>query len=150
VTVIVPFIYHRRVHFQDTDAAGVVFFANIFAMCHEAYEASSAASGISLKEFFCDPACAVPIVESKAKFFRPMHCGDKLQLSLCPQLVSSTEFSVTYTVAIAPTTEIDGEPSATPDSAASAFPRHVAIAPTSRKRCPLPPPLVEWLTQWGE
>ncbi|MFS8118916.1 MAG: acyl-CoA thioesterase, partial [Microcoleus sp.] len=43
------FSYTRTVRFQDTDAAGVVYFANVLAMCHEAYEASLAASGINLK-----------------------------------------------------------------------------------------------------
>ena len=33
-----PFAYLRTIHFPDTDAAGVVFFPNYFAMCHEAYE----------------------------------------------------------------------------------------------------------------
>jgi len=35
-----PFTYSRTVHFADTDAAGVVFFANFLAICHEAYEES--------------------------------------------------------------------------------------------------------------
>ena len=33
-----PFSYSRSVRFADTDAAGVVFFANYLALCHEAYE----------------------------------------------------------------------------------------------------------------
>ena len=43
-----PFEYQRTVHFADTDAAGVVFFANYLAICHEAYEESLGAAGIGL------------------------------------------------------------------------------------------------------
>lgn len=46
------FYYTRIVHFQDTDAAGVIYFANILAICHEAYEASLAAFNINLRFFF--------------------------------------------------------------------------------------------------
>ena len=46
------FYYRRIVHFQDTDAAGVVYFVNVLAICHEAYEASLAAFDINLKVFF--------------------------------------------------------------------------------------------------
>ncbi len=65
------FIYQRVVRFQDTDAAGVVYFANILAICHEAYEASLADSGINLRLFFGGGNIAVPITHSSADFFVP-------------------------------------------------------------------------------
>lgn len=46
-----PFVYHRTIRFQDTDSAGVVYFANTLAMCHEAYEESLMASGIQVQKF---------------------------------------------------------------------------------------------------
>lgn len=45
------YIYKRIIRFQDTDAAGVVYFANILAMGHEAYEASLNQVEINLKSF---------------------------------------------------------------------------------------------------
>ena len=44
-----PFVYRRTIRFADTDAAGVVFFPNYLAICHEAYEESLADDGIELK-----------------------------------------------------------------------------------------------------
>ena len=49
------FVYTRSIRFHETDAAGVVYFANVLVLCHEAYEASLAAAGIDLGEFFSDP-----------------------------------------------------------------------------------------------
>lgn len=42
------FAYSRHIHFRDTDAAGVVFFANYLALCHEAYEEALAAAGLEI------------------------------------------------------------------------------------------------------
>jgi len=32
------FAYDRKIHFADTDSAGVVYFARLLSICHEAYE----------------------------------------------------------------------------------------------------------------
>lgn len=117
-------------------------------MCHEAYEASLVASGIALRDFFNNPNCALPIAESKANFFRPMYCGDELDLSLTPQLISPSEFSITYILAV---TANDVEVNlARRENAVQAFTRHVAIDPAKRKRCPLSSPILEWLHQWSD
>ena len=39
-----PFTYERTIRLGDTDAAGIMFFANYLVLCHEAYEASLAAA----------------------------------------------------------------------------------------------------------
>ena len=83
-----PFTYTRTVRFQDTDAAGVVYFANVLAMCHEAYEASLAASGINLKAFFSNPEVAFPIIHASVDFYRPMFAGDRLMIHLTPKQVT--------------------------------------------------------------
>ncbi|MHC5822651.1 MAG: acyl-CoA thioesterase, partial [Nostoc sp.] len=51
-----PFTYNRTVRFQDTDAAGVVYFASVLSICHEAYEESLEASSINIKDFFTNPS----------------------------------------------------------------------------------------------
>ncbi|WP_235656574.1 acyl-CoA thioesterase, partial [Fischerella thermalis] len=94
------FTYHRTVRFQDTDAAGVVYFANVLTICHEAYEESLEASGINLKEFFSNPTVAFPIVHANVDFFRPMFCGDKLIVSLMPQKLSIEKFEINYEIVL--------------------------------------------------
>ena len=44
------FAYSRTIHFADTDAAGVVYFARYLSICHEAYEEALAAAGIDMKQ----------------------------------------------------------------------------------------------------
>src|ERR1700691_850243 len=78
------FHYHRTVHFADTDAAGVVFFANYFVICHEAYEESLAAAGIELIAFFSKAPIIIPVAKSEAVYLRPLHVGDKLRITGFP------------------------------------------------------------------
>ncbi|WP_017315791.1 acyl-CoA thioesterase [Mastigocladopsis repens] len=128
-----PFTYNRTVRFQDTDAAGVVYFANILAICHEAYEESLIASGINLKDFFTNPSVAFPIVHTSVDFFRPLHCGDNSVIRLMPQQLNIDKFEVAYEVIV-------GEV-----MAAQAVTRHVCIETNSRTKTELPEDMKEWL-----
>ena len=89
-----PFSYARRIHFPDTDAAGVVFFANYLAIAHEAYEEALAAAGINLSTFFADTGTVVPIAISEAEYLRPLVCGDKVRVSLTPNELTAHSFEL--------------------------------------------------------
>src|ERR1035438_10851873 len=93
-----PFTYDRTIHFADTDAAGVVFFANYLTICHEAYEESLLASGIDLKVFFADHRIVVPIAKSEADYSRPLSCGDKLRVSMQPALLSEDSYEIRFEI----------------------------------------------------
>jgi 1,4-dihydroxy-2-naphthoyl-CoA hydrolase len=134
-----PFTYTRTVRFQDTDAAGVVYFANVLAMCHEAYEASLAASGINLKAFFSNRDRAVPIIQATVDFYRPIFVGDRLTIQLTPKQVGGDEFEITYQVFCGEITE---------KSAAKALSKHVCIDAVSRTREQLSEELMQWLIQF--
>ncbi|MEG5059791.1 thioesterase family protein [Microcoleus sp. A2-C5] len=134
-----PFTYTRTVRFQDTDAAGVVYFANVLAMCHEAYEASLAASGINLKEFFSNPQAALPVIHATVDFYRPMFAGDRLIIQLTPKQVAGDEFEIAYQVFSG---EIAGR------SAAKALTKHVCIDAVTRTRKQLSEDLMQWMRQF--
>ena len=46
------FAYDRKIHFADTDSAGVVYFARLLSICHEAYEHYLENLGVDLRSFF--------------------------------------------------------------------------------------------------
>ncbi|MCL2925124.1 MAG: acyl-CoA thioesterase [Trichodesmium sp. MAG_R04] len=130
------FYYTRIVHFQDTDAAGVVYFVNVLAMCHEAYEASLAAFNINLKVFFSNQEIAIPVIHANVDFRRPMFCGDELTIELIPKSLGDNEFEIAYQVFVK---EI-GE-----KWVARASTRHVCIHPQTRSRQKLSHEVKEWL-----
>jgi 1,4-dihydroxy-2-naphthoyl-CoA hydrolase len=129
-----PFTYHRTIRFQDTDAAGVVYFANVLAMCHEAYEESLSVSKINLQMFFRNNDFAIPIVHASVDFFRPMFCGDRILISLSSNQLNHQKFEVNYQI-LSPESEI----------LAKAITRHICIDPISRNRKELPSDLLRWL-----
>jgi 1,4-dihydroxy-2-naphthoyl-CoA hydrolase len=131
-----PFDYARTVHFADTDAAGVVFFANYLAICHEAYEESLSASGIDLKTFFSDNGVVVPVSKSEAEYLRPISCGDKLEVTVKPTLISENSYEIRFEIIRL------GSPS---KCAARIRTEHVCIDSTSRARKALPGPLSHWV-----
>ncbi len=130
------FSHTRQVYLADTDAAGVVYFASVMNMCHEAYEESLAASGISLQQFLKDSQIAIPIVQAEVNFFRPLFCGDKILIELVTKQISDHEFAIDYQV-ISST-----QP---PKNIAQGKTKHVCINPQTRKRVELPESICQWL-----
>ncbi|HBE20632.1 MAG TPA: 1,4-dihydroxy-2-naphthoyl-CoA hydrolase [Cyanobacteria bacterium UBA11149] len=131
-----PFTYNRTIRFQDTDAAGVVYFANVLSICHEAYEESLAIAGINLKTFFSHSGTAIPIIHTSVDFFAPMFCGDKLLIHLTPQELGDTKFEISYEIVADSSSQV---------KLAKALTRHVCINPITRTRTPFPEEIVAWL-----
>jgi 1,4-dihydroxy-2-naphthoyl-CoA hydrolase len=125
--------YERLIYLADTDAAGVVYFAHLLSICHEAYEFSLAQFGINIKDFFKDSPVALPITQAEIQFFRPLFCGDQIQINFTARSLSENEFQLQYKIYLA---EI---------MVAKAKTRHVCIDPTARKRIPFPESLKNWL-----
>ncbi|HEY9808160.1 MAG TPA: thioesterase family protein [Halomicronema sp.] len=134
--------YTRIVRFQDTDAAGVVYFANVLSICHESYEASLAAMGINLKVFFSNSSPLVfPIIHAEISFLKPLFCGDLLMVKLIPKLLSENSFEINYEVFASETTE---------KCAGVATTRHVCIETITRQRHSLPIEIQEWLSRLND
>jgi len=133
-----PFTYARTIRFQDTDAAGVVYFANLLPMCHEAYEESLSAVGIQLQAFFGSNAVAIPIVHASVDFFQPMFCGDRQLIHLTPQRLDNHKFEIAYEILKQGSDRL----------VAKAITRHVCIDPASRTRQELPAIMIQWLHHW--
>lgn len=133
-----PFVYHRTVRFQDTDAAGVVYFANVLSICHEAYEAWLAAIGINLKEFFSSKTIAIPIVHADINFLHPLFCGETYAIHLTPTLLSENKFKISYDIL---PSAISSSNSDTQISHANTL--HVCINPQTRTRIALPDEILQ-------
>ncbi|MEA5510583.1 thioesterase family protein [Crocosphaera sp. UHCC 0190] len=128
--------YNRIIRFSDTDAAGVVYFASLLSICHEAYENALETAGIDLKTFFQNTDIAVPIVHAEIDFYQPLFCGDRLQISLIPTQLNDTEFEIAYEILTLSSSTV---------CLAKAKTKHVSINPLIRKRTPLPSSLIQWL-----
>lgn len=144
-----PFLYQRTIYFKDTDAAGVVYFANVLSICHEAYEASLKLSGINLRAFFSDRHRAIPIVHASVDFFQPMFCGETYIIELVPTLIKPSEFSIMYQIYPERQEAETTMPTSHGPANAKAHSRHVCIHPLARKRLDLDNAMTTWLKQYG-
>ena len=131
-----PFDYHRTVHFPDTDAAGVVFFARYLSICHEAYEESLAAAGMPLGAFFTDNGVVVPVAKSEASYLRPLACGERLRIEVSPRVLSEHSYAIDYVIWKKGTVD---------KRAAVVRTEHVCISSTTRERLALPANLLAWV-----
>jgi 1,4-dihydroxy-2-naphthoyl-CoA hydrolase len=135
----VPFKYSYTIRFQDTDAAGVVYFANILSICHIAYEASLIAGGISLPALLAPDAVSLPIVSTAANFLAPLHWGDAIEITLTPAARSAHKFEIDYRITLTDTDTL----------ATTATTTHLAIDRRSRSRQDIPANFRRWLELYG-
>ncbi|MBW4550058.1 MAG: acyl-CoA thioesterase [Aphanocapsa sp. GSE-SYN-MK-11-07L] len=135
-----PFVYLRTVKFQDTDAAGVVYFANVLNFCHEAYEASLAETDIDLQDFFRGTKAAVPIAHARVDFLRPLYCGDRLAIHLTAQHRDSSAFRVDYQIYKMTDSE---------QLVSRAVTEHIYLKNDRRTRTSLSLELRNWVQRWN-
>lgn len=126
--------FQRVVRFADTDAAGVVYFAQLLSICHEAYEAAIADLGFNVRSFFSDRgALILPIVHAEIDYRLPAHCGDRLMIDLQATALSGDRFQIDYQISC------EGR------AVAQAQTVHCCLTSQTRERSPLPPLLQQWL-----
>lgn len=133
-----PHTYQRTIRLADTDAAGIVFFANYLVLCHEAYESALTAAGMPVQEFIAGGDVIVPIAKSSVDYLRPLQCGDEVSIILKPSRLSETSFAIDYEL-----TRM-GSPSKV---AARARTEHVCTSRSKRGRVPLSKQLAAWVGQ---
>jgi 1,4-dihydroxy-2-naphthoyl-CoA hydrolase len=120
------FTYQRKIYFADTDAAGVVYFANLLSICHESYEEFLTNLKINIQDFFTNNKIAIPIIHAEIDFFKPLFCGDLTIIDLNLKLTNNKIFEINYEIK--------------KDSIliATALTRHICINPQTRKTLEIP------------
>jgi 1,4-dihydroxy-2-naphthoyl-CoA hydrolase len=124
-----------QIQLRDTDAAGVVYFANFLTICHAAYEASLSTAGIDLRLLVGGAEVALPIIHASGDFKKPLYCGDRVQVFLTPSQINDNEFQIDYRLCLEQQ-----------KVAGMVLTRHVAINLADRRRTNIPPQLQIWLS----
>jgi 1,4-dihydroxy-2-naphthoyl-CoA hydrolase len=146
------YIHQRQIYFQDTDAAGVVYFANALSMCHEAYEAALAEFGLDVRYFFSNRGdTAVPVTHAEIDFYQPVFCGDRLLIQVLPERQSPHAFQINYNlfancmVELADLIDQSGQFNPNQKPCAKGMTQHVCISTSDRRKADLPEALSNWL-----
>ena len=122
------FTYQTKVKLHDTDAAGVIFFANQFKMVHDAYETMLESIGCGFDEIIRNKDYFFPIVHAEGDYKAPLHVGDPIEIQVKIEKIGQTSFIFSYTL-LNPKQEIVG----------TARTVHVAVNKKTYTKIPIPP-----------
>ena len=78
------FTWPARVYWEDTDAGGVVYYANYYRFLERARAEWLRARGWSQSALALDPGVLFTVVESQLKYLRPARIDDLLAISCEP------------------------------------------------------------------
>ncbi len=92
------FTYTTKIRLHDTDAAGVIFFANQFKIIHDAYEDLLETFGWGFRTMLKGKNYFLPIVHAESDFKTPVFVGDKIVITVKVGLIGKTSFSLEYTL----------------------------------------------------
>ena len=127
-----------RVKLQDTDAAGILFFASQLIYAHETFEKFMEQIGFDVPRILKDESYILPIVHADADYSRPLGVGDRLEIELIVAEIGNTSFTLNYFVR-----KEDGS------DVGSCRTVHVTIDKNNRKKIPLPTELRQALEKHG-
>lgn len=123
-----PFRYPYVIALHDTDAAQIIYSANIIRICVTAFEALLEKSGYGLAELFTRRTLDMPIVHIEADFEKPLTVGMHVEVLCRVAEWGEKSFRLAFEVVTA-----DGARWATAGVV------HVCIDPQTRKGIPIPP-----------
>lgn len=92
----VEFVMRRRIHFSETDRAGVLYFAHYYRFMEEAEHAFWRSLGVAVVMDVAGLENSWPRVATSCEYFSPVRFDDELELAL--RVVKLGRKSVTYEV----------------------------------------------------
>lgn len=89
--------YQEIIRLHHTDAAGVVFFSNLFVIAHNAYE-SFLESCLSLNKILSEGSYILPIVHAEADYSLPLTLSDNITVELSLGRIGNASFELEYVI----------------------------------------------------
>ena len=86
--------------FQDVDAAGIVFYARLFAYFHDAYVAFLESLGpeLALHRAIESADFLIPLVHAKADFKAPLRFGDEATTTVRVDRIGTSSYTIAYQI----------------------------------------------------
>lgn len=90
-----PFIYLRTIRLQETDATGVLYFAEQFKIVLEAFEELLVQRGFSFKALTESPYF-MPVVHAESDYLAPLYVGDQIEVEAKVERVGTSSVTMGY------------------------------------------------------
>jgi len=85
----------RKINFYDCDPAGILFYANIFRVCHAAYEELMSSLGLA-EDYWHNDEFVTPIINSSANYLKPLKYGDEVSIGVAVTDLRDSSFELSY------------------------------------------------------
>lgn len=86
------------VKFHQTDAAGLIFFNNIFIIAHEAYEQMLISEGFGIGIILREKDYLLPLVHVEADYKIPLYPGDEITVQALVSHLGDTAYTLSYRI----------------------------------------------------
>jgi 4-hydroxybenzoyl-CoA thioesterase len=90
-------VHERPVHFEDVDAAGIVFFGMFLNYCHEAMERLLAGADGGYVGLITRRKIGFPAVKVVAEYKSPLRYGDVARIEVTVPRIGTTSATLRYT-----------------------------------------------------
>jgi 1,4-dihydroxy-2-naphthoyl-CoA hydrolase len=92
------FKYKTQIRLHDTDAAGLLFFANQLVLVHDAYEKLLQKIGFSFEAMLKKRGYFLPIVHIESDYKAPLFVGDEITISVKVANIGTSSFTFVYEI----------------------------------------------------
>jgi 1,4-dihydroxy-2-naphthoyl-CoA hydrolase len=90
--------YRSVIKLYQTDAAGLLFFARIFEIAHDAYQDFLEHIGYGMKSLLADGDYLIPIVHASADYKQSLFVGDEIDVILKIKHVGKSSVTMHYDI----------------------------------------------------
>ncbi len=90
------YVYRFELGMGSVDAAGLIFFPELFRHAHDAYERFMKENGLALDRLLRDGDYLLPIVHAEADYRRPLRHGASVSVHLGIDRIGESSFVVGY------------------------------------------------------
>jgi 1,4-dihydroxy-2-naphthoyl-CoA hydrolase len=90
--------HHTTVRLSHTDASGRIFYSRLFELAHEALEELLTASDHPIARLCEETLVGLPVVHAEVDFKVPLRTGDRLAISVAPERLGKSSFTLLYRV----------------------------------------------------
>lgn len=90
--------WNYRLRFQDADAAGILFYARLFDIFHDAYVCFLEELGRPLWKSIETSDTMIPLVHAEADYLSPLRFGDPIKVAIGVKRLGKKSFTLQYSV----------------------------------------------------
>lgn len=92
------YTYKSRIKLFDTDAAGILFFANQFKYVEEAYEYFLSDKSVNILDVIKKSDFLIPIVHAETDFLSPLTVGDEITIVIKLGNIGKSSFRLDHSI----------------------------------------------------